>query len=483
MPKLRVIIGRGTAAEVFRATRSAEGYLTILIGERGLWATQGPQRRMGQPAHLLALPNRPVPAFQVANGQNQQGLQRFIDVNSFQTELEALSLRNDYQAVQSGGFDFHLHNCTAQSVSRSAGKLAVRTTNPTLTIEADQVIIASGIGPQRRPDFPYPENAPPIDGQYPRIVEGLSYLRNPEPSNLDVMVYGGGATAAWIADLVYTKCRKMIWAARSNFNPAVLPGNRNYMILQHAQQENLMRLGRVTGISYYKPMISCGLESQGIMAGPPKLLVSMTLANGDQEVYSVDQFIYALGGDQDADGSIRNLLSPGLMEDLLPVFDNNRILGGNDGVLAWSTDDGDLMVLGAATYNFSPSNLNQRVAAPMSSLPRNAQVPDGIAMITASISALNNFIPIQQSQNGQVLECNLNINTCDRNQLAIYLTLFHEELSPDGIEAVVAEVITYRSDPLSQLRPPQDAQGRNDFGITEQEFATIIANAAVMFPA
>lgn len=481
MTKLRVIIGRGTATEVFRATRSPDGYLTILIGDRGLWASQGPQRRMGQPPHLLALPKRPVPAFQAADGRTHRGLRRFIDVHTYQSELEALSLSNDYQAFNSGGFDFHLANCTVQSVSRSAGKMVVQTQNPALTIEADQVIIATGIGPQRKPDFPYPQNAPLLDGRYPRVIEGLSYLNDPGPEDQDVMVYGGGATAAWIADLVYTKCKSMIWAARSNFNLAELPGHRNYMILQQGREENLMRLGRVTGISYVKPLpLSCSMQANGASAAQPKLFVYMTLNNGSEVVYRVDQFIYALGGDQDADGSIRKLLSPSLLADIRPVTDKNRVLGGDDGVIAWATNDEKLMIIGAATYNFTPSNAVPKSPAPMSSLPRNAQVPDGIAVIISSISALNNFMPIQQSSSGQVIECNLNLNTCDRNQLAAYLTIFHEELSPQGVEAVVAEVISYRADPWTV---PVQAQGRNDFGITEQQFATIIANAALVFPA
>jgi hypothetical protein len=481
MTKLRVIIGRGTAAEVFRATRPSEGYLTILLGERGLWATQGPKRRMGQPPHLLALPKRPIPAFQVADGRTRQGLRRFIDVQSYQSELEALSLANDYQALNSGGFDFHLQNCTVQSVSRSAGKMVVQTQNPALTIEADQVIIASGIGPQRKPDFPYPNNAPLIDGKYPRIVEGLTYLRDPGPDKGHVMVYGGGATAAWIADLVYTKCDKMLWAARSNFDPAQLPGNRNYMILQAAREENLMRLGTVKGVSYVEPApLSCKIQALGVAPADPKLFVYMTLRSGQEVVYTVDQFIYALGGDQDEDGAIRRLLSPNLLNSIRPMYDKNRVLGGSDGVLAWATEDEKLLIIGASTYNFTPSNVTPKAVAPMSSLPRNAQVPDGIAMIIASVAAMNNFIPIQQSSSGQVLECKLNLNTCDRNQLAAYLTIFHEELSPLGVESVVAEVISYRSDPWTV---PVHAQGRNDFGITDEQFLQIVANAAALFPA
>jgi hypothetical protein len=91
-------------------------------------------------------------------------------------------------------------------------------------------------------------------------------------------------------------------------------------------------------------------------------------------------------------------------------------------------------------------------------------VPDGIAQVVASVSAMNNYVPIQQDHQGNVLECNININTADRNQLAVYLAAMYPDLGPAAANEIVVRVIELRS----------RKQAGRAFGITEQEFEQII---------
>jgi hypothetical protein len=196
--------------------------------------------------------------------------------------------------------------------------------------------------------------------------------------------------------------------------------------------------------------------------------------------YLADQFIYALGGDTRASalGSIQSMLAGDLLAELQPFLDRNGALGAiNEGALAWATPTKSLMIVGAAVYNFAKPD---KLEAPMSDLPWNAQVPDGIAMITASVSALNNFIPIKQAvskprgwQRGdwvdvRITENTTNINLADRNQLAVLFTLMFDEWPAANVNTLVERVVAWRSTTTVE-------KGSSlVFGITPEEFHILV---------
>jgi hypothetical protein len=116
----------------------------------------------------------------------------------------------------------------------------------------------------------------------------------------------------------------------------------------------------------------------------------------------------------------------------------------------------------------------------MSDLPWNAQVPDGIAMITASISALNSYIPIEQEarkrigwKKGDWLDVRItknttNINLADRNQLAVLFTLMFDEWPAKNVNTLVERVVAWRSE------TEVEKESHMVFGITPTEFHVLV---------
>ena len=151
---LRVIIGQGTAAEVYRYTQPYDGFENLIIGPRGLWAALPANLKMGQPAHLLTLPGQQPQPFKNPSGLS--GLNDFLDVNTYQERLLELSKSNDMlqKSMQLNLSAIEIKNCSVQEVRphSDASKLVVVTKDPKFQLVADQVVIATGIGPQRAID-------------------------------------------------------------------------------------------------------------------------------------------------------------------------------------------------------------------------------------------------------------------------------------------------------------------------------------------
>src|ERR1700722_3964445 len=190
MSKLRVIIGQGTASEVYQFTGSQGEFETIVIGPRGLWSVLPATHAMGQPPHLLALPGQQVPGFQAPTGKTPQGLQKFLDVNTYQSNLRELSKSQTGPRVE-------YPNLKVTSIEPGDNdSLMVKVTDPTCPslagFKADQVVIASGIGPQKQlPDVKIPvEGTPDTTLGFKQIEEGIDYLTHADRLGNEVIVYG-----------------------------------------------------------------------------------------------------------------------------------------------------------------------------------------------------------------------------------------------------------------------------------------------------
>lgn len=83
MTKLRIIVGQGTASEVYQYTGAQGEYETVVIGPKGLWAVLPATHAMGQPPHLLTLPGQQAPKFQAPTGKTVEGLKGFLEVNTY----------------------------------------------------------------------------------------------------------------------------------------------------------------------------------------------------------------------------------------------------------------------------------------------------------------------------------------------------------------------------------------------------------------
>lgn len=453
--KLRVIIGAGTAAQIFRQLTEVQGWDTVVLGSDGLWARVqqgiGAGHQMGQPPHLLHLPGQPVPAFQTADGAAQGGPQGFMTAGNFQATVAQLAGAN---AQRDGAL---LQGWRATRIERHQDLIRVTTNQPN-DLLADQVVIASGIGPQREPP---PAHGTPAAGlNYTQILEGVDYLCRQDPTGNDVFVYGGGATAAWVAHQASQNAQRLTWAARlggSGFAGGILPGSRNHEILQQTEQAGTRIRATVIDLTYL-PKLQIGNQ----VVRRPRVMVRMQTENGGERVCAVDQFLYALGGDARAPGSVAALLDDGLAGELEPLRDHDRVLSDGSGTLCWATADQRVLVVGAAAFNMATQH-HPRQRAPMSHLPRNAQVPDGIAMITAAESALHHHVPITQDGAGRVASDRVNLNVGDRNQVAAWVAVHYPDISPAAANMAVDGIVGHRA--------------ATDFGLTQQEITTIIQNA------
>ncbi|MBX3656415.1 MAG: hypothetical protein KF686_19745 [Ramlibacter sp.] len=450
MPKLRVVVGQGTASEVFQGTVGADGYHTIAIGPTGLWAVLPNTHRMGQPSHLLTLPGQQVPAFQAPTGTSTVGLSRFMDVHSYQSGLEALALKT---SQASGRLQFPGAKVTDIERDEGTGNVRVRVTGlpePTATgFVAEQVIVASGIGPQKTPaDAGITVTGVPDDTLgFKQMEEGIDYLTHPDQLGRVTIAYGGGATGAWVAHELAERWDQVdwCWMARmggEGFARSTLPGDRNARILSFTGKQ----IRRNIVAAEYVAAGSVTPATLDAAAVPPRSMIKLTIERQGQlraDVY-VDKLIYSIGGHPGARGSVASMLDDALVSELEPVRDQNRMVSDGSGTLAWATPKRDLIIVGASTYNFTEPFFNKaKQPAPMSTLPTNAQVPDGIAVIVSTIEALNQYMPVEERMDGG-LDWTINFNTSNQTQIAAFLAST-TDLEPYAANLAVALIIHFRS--------------------------------------
>lgn len=482
MPKLRVIIGQGTASEVYQYTGTQGEYETVVIGPKGLWAVLPQTHAMGQPPHLLTLPGQKVPGFQAPTGKNLQGLAKFLDVNTYQSNLQLLSANNVGQRKE-------FANCKVTGIEPTGdGQIWVKVSDPTNPdfppFKADQVILASGIGPQKK----LQDVGIPIEGVgepeetlgFAQMEEGIDYLTHPDKLGDEVVVYGGGATGAWVAAEVFehmkTKKDPEAWGwmaapGGSGYSKSDLPGDRNALILDQKKYQIRYEIKKAV----YRAKDSIRATVQDVEGSPSRPMVELTLKGetGNEFTKLVDQVIFCIGGNPSAWGSIAKLLDFRLLNQLQPLKDQNRMVSDGSGTLAWATPKKEVIIVGAAAFNFVSKTYDKTVqSAPMSFLPPNAQVPDGIAVAVSTIEAMNAFMPVvpvggpvdlnQQKFKdaaAQKVKWNINFNTSNRTQIAAYLAST-TDTDPFTANLQVAAIVYLRS--------------KNNFGLDEKQIQLIM---------
>jgi hypothetical protein len=447
--KIRVFLGGGTAAQVFRQTMQADDMSTMILGEQGLWARMPPNKHMGQPKHLLHLPGQTAPAFGSADGQKTNGMRDFLTVTDFQTGLANLS-----NTLNSRDNAISLPNCRVTRIYRRGRDLRVTTSNPDMNFPADQVIIAMGIGPQAKIETSLLKGIKPTGLAYQQILDGVDYLSNPiSPENPEILIYGGGANSAWVAELLEPVAKKLVWMARlggSGFSKSNLPGNRNWKVLNSNK------------------IISMEVELKEIRyqdLGPARKLRVNFIKKGEvyPSIQYFDQIIHSISDNPMQDGGMLRLLDPSIQDELQVVVDKDHVFNDKgDGVLAWGTVNRDVLIIGSAVPTLLTQKAMNLKLLPIQSLPTGAQVPAGITTAVSLISGLNNYIPITQDDFGNVKSSNINFNVADRNQLAVWLAIFYPDLRPSATNEIVNQIIANRSD---KTKP---------WGLNEQEVMQLI---------
>ncbi len=408
MTKLRVIVGQGTASEVYQYTGAQGEYETVVIGPRGLWAVLPATHAMGQPPHLLALPGQQAPKFQAPTGKTVEGLKGFLDVNTYQTNLQKL-------AGQQVGQRKEFPTCKVTDIlPAEGGKIEVKVSDPANpsfpSFKADQVIVAAGIGPQKQLQdvkIPVEGVAEPVENLgYKQVEEGIDFLTHSDKLGDTVVVYGGGATGAWVAAEVYDHMKRKnkesdwCWMAQpggSGFSKSELPGDRNALILEQKKHQERYEIKKVV----YRAKGSIRPALVDLPGHPDHPMVELTLKGEKDPEFPVlvDQVIFCIGGNPAASGATAKLIDFRLVNALEPIKDQNRMVSDGAGVLAWSTPSRSLIIVGAAAFNFQSQIYDKKPqAAPMAFLPPNAQVPDGIAVAISTIEALNAYLPASGGQ-------------------------------------------------------------------------------------
>jgi hypothetical protein len=438
---IRIIIGAGTSAAVFRKAisqtideevftnpRAALVKLsqTVQVGQTEPWHRRG-QHKMGQPASIVGgqmLPGSER-SYQQATGKPEQViseqfvadfLKGFQTSSTFAEQLDRLQQING-QRDQALVFD-------RQTVKRVARSTIMRdyidvTLSNDMVLHGTQVIIATGPGAEKQ----YPANMftgdKPLDWQ---VLSGPDFMesRPPEGARYDlgtrpwtVAVSGGSATAAWSVETALIRgYRVETWFQRlaekgdndkqTRFAAAFPPGNRNFMV-----RSVLNEVGRVINLTKIE-----------VVAGTnalvwPRRVVALTFGDKEPPIY-VDQFVYSIGSDFDGAGAIGPMLSTELKNELRPYRDFDRVVS-DDGsaVLALGTDDRSLFIVGSAVFNAIGATAmhtaldNTKTAKATyqnvtganyaqiaKTLPESAVPPEGIGLIMASIEAFTNFMPV-----------------------------------------------------------------------------------------
>lgn len=134
-----------------------------------------------------------------------------------------------------------------------------------------------------------------------------------------VMVYGGGATAAWVIEgMLRNGVEDLLWVSRNGFG-AANPNGRNSHIMRATE-----------GVRWTATMES--VQYRGNLTTGSGLRVQMFLPNGTPLRADVDLVICSAGADPDIGSGIRHVLRGGLYDSLVPV------VGDNGGVVATTRD-------------------------------------------------------------------------------------------------------------------------------------------------
>ncbi len=435
--RVRVIVGQGTSGRAFHATEASGDWRTVHVGPSGLWASLPHGHVLAQPHHLNALPGQEVPAFKLPSADSPNRFEQFCAVSVYQDNVEAL---------QHADTDSVLADAQVTLVERASdGGLHVRMSRPDgseALVRADQVVLATGLGPRRTPaDMGFPILGEPDSSLgFPQIVDGTAYLADGAPTGQDVVVYGGGGTGAWVADEVSHRAQNWCWIARavgSGYTTADTPGGRNADVL--ARTEHQLRAD-IVGIEYLCARGDpAAAAAEAGASQTSKVKLTLRGEDGSSWVRLADQVICCLGVDARSPAAA-SLLDADIAREVEEMLDINQMVSNGSGVLGLATPRRDVIVAGAAVGSFAARKFDDLA---MSGLPRASQVVGGITASIASIEAMNQHMPATLSRDGG-FNWKLNFNTANRSQIAAYLA-DQQQLDEPASNLAVALIVHFRS--------------------------------------
>jgi hypothetical protein len=483
--KVLMLVGGGTAALTYLYTQEIEPLYThiIILGDRGYWDVAS--HRLGQPHHILALPHCPSDLFvDPAEHDESKGIlphesrSAYVHSQDFQARLTELEKTTLEALNKQGRKVFIARTARVKKIDRlEVGVFSLEIDRVSSPILANKVIVASGAGPARTlsPDLENLEEAKDMKTATfsPQVQERiLNYTDILTPTvekarNKDIFVYGGGATAAWAMEVADRIGKPLAWVAKNGFKEAVDTGSRVNAIIKRSREIQIE--GGIENISY---------QNEPAPVGGKILVKVQTMNSAGSCCYRVDYLFNCIGQDVYEQNGIPEIISPDIQRKLFPYLDKNYVTGSDQrSMLGWSTNDGDLLIIGAAHATYYNRDHQFPIQLPSVSqfLPRSGQVPITIGGVISSVCALTNYMPLSQDpETGEITLTSLNVHVMNATQLAAYFTAFYPEASATQVNNAVESFVAERAQTEFGLSTTRLLKFlHNHFGKQEQESAEI----------
>ncbi len=458
----QIVIGRGTSAMTFlhaalHGTRRSQFVKdkTLVIGQTSgqLWEKvekYDKNHKMGQPEHLLR------PSGLKGDPKVQGSPSEFIKTGDYNKMLgklwdKSLEDRGDMSPLWSLASNVIAIQSTGQSYRVSTDTGGEHT--------ADQVIIANGAGRgQSLQDLRVPmsgdRSGAMVNGEY---IEAVNYMTGVQPRNLNVLVYGGSATASWtVAHAFAMDAKSLVWGARRGMEQIKTEGNpvgRNSTTIKIATEKNMIFTCTIEKIEV--------LDDKTAFAGRMRVHFEKPLVQDGPKEIDFDQIVYSVGADPVEGLGPGGILSQELRDRMTPVWDNNyrfALPQNPKAITALKDSEGDLWVVGAAVFrglgldglkkamlDGKNNNLYAKVGDILCS---GGRPPEGIAIIDATINALTGY--------RQTDVATFNWNKANRRDIFQILAKIYQVDIPFSVrEKISDEIVAARSKTdfgISQLR-------------------------------
>lgn len=465
--KVLAVVGGGTAALTYLYTAEIEAQYKhiIILGDRGYWGVA--THRLAQPYHIFALPHSPTDEFvNPAKHDKEHGItpldagSAYVHSRDYQArvgELEEATL----EALRKKGKSVFLARERVNTIQRLGTTTFILDTNSGISIAASKVIVATGAGPERRLEPHLQESlsaslssitaSPDVNERILTYTDILTSVVD-KCRGKDVLIYGGGATAAWAMEVAATTAKPLAWVGRSGFQLAISAGPRVNEIIMKSRDVQVA--GTIESIAYVS----------GGDSGAKKLLIKITGPNGKKE-YRVDYLFNCIGQEPYELGGLPEIISSDIQGELIPYIDKNRVTGTDAGcMLGWTSKQGDFVIIGAAQGTYYDKHKKiERPHSVSQFIPISGQVPITIGGVVSSVCALTNYMPFSQHpKTGYTLVTSLNPQVMNATQLAVFFTASYPGVSAIFINRAVTDFITTRS--------------KTDFGLSPQEMDEFMRN-------
>lgn len=470
--RVLVVVGGGTAGLTYLSTMEIDPKYThvAIVGDQGYWKVVG--HRLAQPHHILALPHQDSLEYVDPSEHDKnngilphQSNSAYVHSKDYQVRLARLEQITLDSLQKSGKKVFIERGAVVQRISKEGLSYAFETDTSGERFLAAKIVVASGFAPGRAlPKELLSTGSSPAQGEKSIETDHILSYTDMLTSDIaekvrgkDVLVYGGGATAAWVVEVGQEIGKPVAWVARQGFDNAEAAGARVEAIINGSRE--IQAKGEIKSIEHLILSTGSG-ETKKI-----KVTVTQKNRNGSEETktFLVDYLVNCIGQDPYQKGGLHDVLTPEVKDELAPILDRNQLSGRPETVLGFGTPTGNLEIIGAAASSYYDVDRKLQPGATVSEfLPKSGQAPGTVGGVVSAVSALTGYMPISQDpETGKVSILSLNLHVMNATQVAVYLTGCYQDATPAVINAAVQDYLAKRS--------------QTEFGLTERELEEFMA--------